>query len=89
MLLRAETLSWYARDYPLAPTFVVKVTAEGDHLYAQATGQPRFELFAEKKDEFFLKVVDAQVSFGRDDKGVVTKLILHQNGDESNRTKEA
>ncbi len=78
--LGAETLAAYPGDYALAPTFVIKISVEGEHLYAQATNQPRFELFAEKKDGFFLKVVDAQVTFVRGDKGEVTSLILHQNG---------
>ncbi len=40
----------------------------------------RFELFAESDGEFFLKVVDAQVTFTRDAAGAVTGLVLHQNG---------
>lgn len=78
--LDAKVLAEYGGEFTFAPTFAIQITAEGQHLYAQATGQPRFELFAEKKDEFFLKVVDAQISFGRDDAGKVTHLILHQNG---------
>ena len=49
-------------------------------LFAQATNQPRFELFAEKETEFFLKVVDAQVTFVPDPAGKTIALILHQNG---------
>ncbi len=78
--LEATVLAEHAGEYTLAPTFAILITADGQHLYAQATGQPRFELFAEKKDEFFLKVVDAQISFVRDDAGKVTHLVLHQNG---------
>ncbi len=78
--LDPEVLAGYAGEYPFTPGFAIRVTAEGPHLYAQATNQPRFELFAEKKDEFFLKVVDAQVTFIRDDAGQVTGLLLHQNG---------
>ena len=70
----------YVGRYELAPTFSITVTADTEHLYAQATGQPRFELFPESERKFFLKVVDAQVSFDVDDKGVVTGLVLHQNG---------
>jgi hypothetical protein len=29
---------------------------------------------------FFLKVVDAQITFVRDAAGTVTQLVLHQNG---------
>ncbi len=37
----------YAGRYELAPTFILTVTREGDHLFVQATGQPKFEVFAE------------------------------------------
>ncbi|MEO8662485.1 MAG: DUF3471 domain-containing protein [Bryobacteraceae bacterium] len=80
MALDAKVLPAYAGEFVLAPTFSIRVTAEGPHLYAQATAQPRFEIFAEKPDEFFLKVVDAQINFIRDATGAVTHLVLHQNG---------
>ena len=49
-------------------------------LMTQATGQPAFELYPESADKFFLKVVEAKVTFTRDDKGVVTGLVIHQGG---------
>ncbi len=73
-------LANYAGEYELTPQFSITVTGEEGRLFAQATGQPRFELFAEKETEFFLKVVDAQITFGKDDSGQVTHLVLHQNG---------
>jgi serine-type D-Ala-D-Ala carboxypeptidase/endopeptidase len=76
----AAVLEKYAGRYQLAPNFFITVTHEGDQLYAQATDQPRFELFAESPREFFLKVVDAQISFVVDESGRVTGLVLHQNG---------
>ena len=39
-----------------------------------------FPLFAESETEFFLKVVDAQVTFTKNDAGEVDGLVLHQNG---------
>jgi hypothetical protein len=56
------------------------VTREGDHLFTQATGQPKFEVFPESDKDFFLKVVDAQLTFETDSQGKATDLILHQNG---------
>lgn len=70
----------YVGDYQLTPRFVISVTREGDHLYAQATGQPRFEIFPENEKEYFLKVVDAQITFVTGENGRATALILHQNG---------
>ena len=56
------------------------MTLEGGQLMTQATNQPKFPLFAESETLFFLKVVDAQVEFVKNDKGEVTHLILHQGG---------
>jgi len=71
----------YAGRYELAPNFILTISKEGDRLMAQATGQPQFELFPESETKFFLKVIDAQVTFVKDDTGKVTHLILHQGGD--------
>ncbi|MVM41416.1 serine hydrolase [Spirosoma sp. HMF3257] len=76
----AATLESYVGNYELAPSFSIVITRDGDKLFGQATGQPKFELFAESKTKFYLKVVDAQVTFETNDKGEVTQLILHQNG---------
>jgi D-alanyl-D-alanine carboxypeptidase len=70
----------YAGDYELAPTFSITVTRAGDQLFAQATGQPRFEIFPASESRFFLKVVDAEIEFLRGADGKVTGLVLHQTG---------
>ncbi|MGA3236570.1 MAG: serine hydrolase [Bryobacteraceae bacterium] len=70
----------YAGRYQLAPNFVLTVTREGERLFAQATGQPKLELFAEGEKEYFLKVVDAQITFEVDSGGAVNQLVLHQAG---------
>ena len=46
----------------------------------QATNQPKFPIFAESPTKFFLKVVDAQIEFVKNEKGDATAMILHQNG---------
>ena len=71
----------YTGRYELAPNFILTISKEGDRLMAQATGQPPVELFPESETTFFLKVVDAKVTFVKDDTGKVTHLVLHQGGD--------
>lgn len=78
--LPAESLAAYVGRYPLSPIFVIAVTREGDRLMAQATNQPAFRIHARAIDEFFLTVVDAQVSFTRGADGRVNGLVLHQGG---------
>ncbi len=70
----------YTGEYEVTPTFMVKVFREGDKLMTQATGQPSFELVPEAENRFFLRVVNAKVTFTRDDKGAVTSLIINQGG---------
>ena len=75
-----SVLAQYVGVYQLAPNFEMSITTEGNSLYGQATGQPRFQLFAETETDFFLKVVDAQITFMRNVSGQVDQLILHQGG---------
>jgi len=70
----------YVGAYQLAPNFVMTVTREANRLFVQATGQPKFEIFAEATKEYFLKAVDAQLSFVTNADGRATAVILHQNG---------
>ncbi len=67
------------KKYQLAPNFFIRISREGDRFFGQATGQERFEIFAETDADFFFEVVDAQITFVKDDKGQVTHLVLHQN----------
>jgi CubicO group peptidase (beta-lactamase class C family) len=70
----------YVGEYqlPIGLNMVVR-TAEGK-IFVQATGQPEAELFPTSETEYFLKVVDAQVTFELDETGKTTGLILHQAG---------
>ncbi len=75
----------YVGQYELAPGNVMTIRRDGDKLRAQLTGQPNFEVFPESETSFFYKVVDAQITFVRDEKGKVTQLVLHQNGNKPAR----
>ena len=83
-----EVLARYVGTYELTPTFSMTITLEGDQLMEQATRQPKFPLFAESETSFFLKVVDAQIEFSKDDKGEFTFLTLHQGGRDAKGTKK-
>jgi len=70
----------YVGRYDYGNSAVLIVTKEGDRLLAQLTGQPKFEIFPRSESEFFWKVVDAQITFVRNEKGKVTHAIHHQGG---------
>jgi hypothetical protein len=80
MKLDEAVLERYVGSYQLAPQFVLAVTREGHRLFVQATGQPKFEVFAYGERDFFYKVVDAQLTFDAGTDGQATRVILHQNG---------
>jgi len=80
MKVSETILKQYAGDYELQPGFILSVTQDGDRLFTQATGQAKFEVFAESETKFFLKVVEAQIEFVKDETAKVTKLILYQGG---------
>lgn len=73
-------LKSYVGRYDYGQGMVLIVTLEGSQIYAQLTGQPKFPIFPSSKDQFFWKVVDANVTFAVDKKGDVTRAIHHQNG---------
>ncbi|MCB1024390.1 MAG: serine hydrolase [Acidobacteria bacterium] len=85
--LSEEVLEKYVGEYELAPNVLATMTREKDRLFGQLTGQPRFELFAEKEDHFFLKAVKADVKFTRDESGNVTGFVLLQDGNTTNAKK--
>lgn len=73
-------LKTYEGVYELQPGFVITVSSKGNQLFAQATGQSQFELFAESNINFFLKVVKASIEFHKNDKGEINALTLNQGG---------
>jgi hypothetical protein len=70
----------YIGRYELRPNFILTITREGDHLFGQATGQSKFELFAEGEKDYFFKITDAQITFEIDAAGTANQLTLHQSG---------
>jgi CubicO group peptidase (beta-lactamase class C family) len=80
--LDPKVLDAYVGVYQFAPTITLTITREGGQMYAQLTGQQRLEIFAEGEHDFFLKVVDAQLTF---EPGAV---ILHQNGRDQRAAKQ-
>ena len=78
--LAPQSLEGLVGEYALAPQFQITITREGAQLYLQATAQPRFPIYAESENSFFLRVVEAVVTFTRGADGRATSLTLHQGG---------
>jgi hypothetical protein len=60
----AKLFDNYVGSYELAPS-IITVTRDGDALFIQSTGQPRYQVFRENDKDFFLKVADVQVHLRR------------------------
>jgi pimeloyl-ACP methyl ester carboxylesterase len=79
--VKPKLLDAYVGQYELRPNFTLTVTREGDKLFGQATGQPKVELFPASDTDFFIRQMDVELSFVKDDKGKVDQVVLHQGGD--------
>lgn len=77
-----SVLETYIGKYELQPGFIITVTREGNQLKTQATGQPVFDIFPKSQNEFYLKVVDAQLTFNKNDDGDIDSVTLFQGGRE-------
>ena len=73
-------LDEYVGEYQLGPGFVFTIRHENGQITAQLTGQGPAPIYAHAKDEFFYRIVDAQLTFTRGADGEINGLILHQNG---------
>ncbi len=83
MKLSNEILKQYIGTYQLAPNFNVEVTVEGNQIFAQATGQGKFEIFAENETTFFAKVTALKIVFNENTSGKVESFTLYQGGQET------
>jgi hypothetical protein len=80
--LDAKILDRYVGTYQMDRWVLKSVSRDGGRSYVELTGQPKFEVFPESERKFFLKVVDAQLTFDVDAQGAATRVTLHQNGND-------
>ncbi len=71
----------YIGQYEL-PMFVLNITKEGDRLFGQPEGDTKEELIPESETEFSVTNVGAKIKFVRDEKGMVTHIVVSLNGEE-------
>jgi len=75
-----EVLQQYIGVYELSPQLIVTISLEGGKLIGKPEGQEAIQLHAEKEDQFFLKEIDAQLNFNRNEKKEIISMTLLQNG---------
>ncbi|MBD2700021.1 serine hydrolase [Spirosoma sp. BT702] len=79
--LDESVLRQYVGNYQLEPKRILSITFDKGKLFLQVTGQGKFEIFPETETDFFLKAVDAQLTFHKQATGNVSQVVVHQNGD--------
>jgi CubicO group peptidase (beta-lactamase class C family) len=70
----------YKGSYQLPDGVVLQFDIVNDTLKLIIPGAPKFVLYPEKENEFFLKDFDAQCTFVKDSRGRVNEIIWHLNG---------
>jgi len=75
-----QILAGYAGRYELAQGIEFDVAVVGGALTVQLTGQGRYPLDPESETSFAYRVVEARITFEKDDDGNVIGLTLHQGG---------
>jgi len=70
----------FVGQYQLSPKVIMTIKKDGNRLFAELTGQGDEEIFPSSETEYFFKVVDAQITFRRTDRGEVTGLVVTQAG---------
>ena len=83
IIIDEKVLQSYIGKYELSPGFVITVSKDGSQMKAQATGQGEFEIYPRSDLVFYLKVVEAQVTFNLNEDGKVVSMTLLQGGQES------
>ncbi len=78
--LKNADLLAYVGEFELEPGFTLTFRAEGDRFFTRATGQPEIEVFGSAPHEFFLTVVDADMTFHPEADGSVQRLTFRQGG---------
>ncbi|MGZ2485322.1 DNA-binding transcriptional MerR regulator [Rhizobium pisi] len=75
-----ELLDHYLGAYLFDWGSSIAIARREGGLTARVLGQEALDIYPEKEDEFFYRVVAAQLSFRRGPDGRVNGLVLHQNG---------
>ncbi len=82
IIVDEKILENYVGRYELAPGFILTVSRDGNQMKSQATGQSEVLIYPKSENIFYLKVVEAQLTFNRNENGNVESVTLHQGGQE-------
>ena len=90
--LNGTALDAYVGAYQMQPDVLLTISRRGGRLFSHrgspGVGPEKLEIFAETDTEFFLKAVNAQMTFTKDSGGRVTQVVIHHaNGQDETGAK--
>ena len=74
--LSSSVLDKFVGRYEVAPGFVLELTREGDKMFSQSTGAPKYRAMPVSQSTFYVKEYDAELRFENGKSG----LTLHEGG---------
>jgi CubicO group peptidase (beta-lactamase class C family) len=77
--VESAVLDAYVGRYRFPSNQLATVTRDGDRLFLQAEGEVKLVFYPESNENFFAKIMDAQMTFVRDRDGNVSELLFHRN----------
>ena len=77
-----KKLEQYTGVYEIGPQFAITISLVNGSLMGTPQGQESRKLHPEKEDLFFLKEIDGQFKFSRNDQNEITAVTLFQSGKE-------
>jgi hypothetical protein len=80
ILVDPKVLAGYVGRYQVAPSVILTIRLNGEHLFAFATGQQLAEMYASSSKDFFLDAATTKFTFVTDSQGKSTEVILHLDG---------
>jgi hypothetical protein len=83
--LNASALNAFVGAYQMQPDVVLTITRRGNRLFSHrggpGAGPDKLEIFPETETAFFLKAVNAQMTFTKDSAGRVSQVVIrHPSG---------
>ena len=86
--LSENFLKQYEGNYAINDDFSFEVFVKDSTLFAQLSGQSPIELNAETENSFFVKKVDVQFEFIKNNEMKIVKMIVFQNGNKMEAIKK-
>jgi CubicO group peptidase (beta-lactamase class C family) len=70
-----KVLAAYAGRYQVSDDYIVTIRVDGTRIFLQVPNEPEYELSARSENQFYPRAFDAEVTFYRNDRGEVDRMV--------------